>query len=619
MILRYYQEEMRYLHESGEQFAKSHPDEAKLLNVGSLTDRDPYVERLFEGFAFLTARIRERLDDELPEYTEGLLGLLWPHLLRPVPSLSVVEFRPTPGMVSKTTPLARGSELRSVEVGEEHTVCRFSTTQEVRLQPFQLLDAKLAWPNTESSSLTLRFRLAKGIDYGKLAPSPLRIYLHAEKPVASLMHLFLTRHVSRVRLRSADGGPETELVGQRWVVPGGFGSVLPHQFEQRVTGRVHHGSNGAVDNDARTAFLSDKSGGQDEALLPYSPHTFHGFRLLQEYLAFRQKFWFVDLLGLERLTAPPKMSGFDVELLFDRVYPESKPIRADNLRLFCTPVVNLFAQDANPLRVDHRASEHRVIADLRQPNSVEVYDVTRVSAEEDGTRQRHVYEPYLAFHRSELPRGRWFTTTQRTLVKGRPETFLTLGGADVEDLRPETLSLELRCTNGSLPHERLREGMVRKLGPGLPGIATTEILVQPTGTLRPPVHEHRALYWRLISHLSLGHRSLSSREGLADLLTLYNWTDDAANRRRIAGIRDVTWRAKEMIYRRACVRGAEVVIEIQDDHFADEGDICLFGLVLSHVFSAYATINSFVHLAIVLAPSGSRYEWQPRGGALSLL
>ena len=90
-MLRYYQDEMRYLHEAGEAFARAHPDEAALLNVGSVADRDPYVERLFEGFAFLTARIRERLDDELPQYTDGLLNLLWPHLLRPVPAVSVVE------------------------------------------------------------------------------------------------------------------------------------------------------------------------------------------------------------------------------------------------------------------------------------------------------------------------------------------------------------------------------------------------------------------------------------------------------------------------------------------------------------------------------------------------
>jgi type VI secretion system protein ImpG len=580
-VLRYYQEEMRYLHEAGEQFAKSHPDEGKLLSVGGLTDRDPYVERLFEGFAFLTARIRERLDDEMPQYTDGLLGLLWPHLLRPVPSLSVVEFRPTPGLVSTTTRIPRGSEVRSAPVGEENTVCRFVTTQDVRLQPLHLTDVKLAWPNSVSTTLTMSLRLDRGVDFAKLAASPLRIYVHADKAAASLMYLFLTRHVSRVRITpqgAAGGGTAIELPGQQWVVPAGF--------------------NG------------------DEGLLPYSPHTFHGFRLLQEYFAFRQKFWFVDLVGLERLPATPAMSGFEVELVFDRQFPEATPIKTENLRLFCSPVVNLFAHDAVPLHVDHRASEYRVITDLRHQKDVDVYDVKRVSAEQDGSRRRYDYAPYLATGR-DGPRERWFTTTRRT-VGGRPETFVTLGGVRADDLRPETISRELQCTNGGLPQERLREGMIRETGPDVPRVASLEMLVRPTASLRPPVNEHQSFYWRLMSHLSLAHRSVFSREGLVDLLTLYNWSDDAANRRRIAGIRDVKWQAKDVVSRRACVRGAEVVVEIQDDHFADEGDVCLFGAVLSHVFRSYATINSFVHLAIVLVPSQARYEWKPDRGALPL-
>jgi type VI secretion system protein ImpG len=310
------------------------------------------------------------------------------------------------------------------------------------------------------------------------------------------------------------------------------------------------------------------------------------------------------------------MSGFDVELLFDRSFPESTPIKTENLRLYCAPVVNLFVHDAVPLRADHRASEYRVIADLRHPNGIDVYDVNRVSAEQDGSRRRYDYAPYFAAGR-DGPRERWFTTTRRT-VGGRPETFVMLGGVRADELRPETLSLELQCTNGGLPQERLREGMIRETGPEVPRVASLEMLVRPTASLRPPANEHQGFYWRLVSHLSLAHRSVSSRDGLVDLLTLYNWSDDAANRRRIAGIRDVKWRSKEAVVRRACVRGAEVVVEIQDDAFADEGDVCLFGTVLSHVFRSYATINSFVHLAIVLAPSGVRYEWKPEHGALPL-
>ena len=65
-----------------------------MLNLDKPGARDPYVERLFEGFAFLMGRLREKLDDDLPELTEGLVSLLWPHYMRTIPSLAIVEFSP---------------------------------------------------------------------------------------------------------------------------------------------------------------------------------------------------------------------------------------------------------------------------------------------------------------------------------------------------------------------------------------------------------------------------------------------------------------------------------------------------------------------------------------------
>jgi type VI secretion system protein ImpG len=578
--LRYYQEEMRYLHEAGKEFAESHPEEAKLLNAGSVTDRDPYVERLFEGFAFLTARIRERLDDELPEYTHGLLNLLWPHLLRPIPALSIVEFKPIAGLVQQTTAISRGSEVCSAPVGEEQTVCRFTTTQAVQLQPFRLSDASLAWPSEGASTVTLRFNLDRGAVFSRLTPSPLRLYLHADPSVASLMHLFFTRHVSCVTLRAVDTGATHSLYGQQWISPGGLS--------------------------------------EDDALLPYSPNAFRGFRLLQEYLAFRQKFWFVDLLGLEHLPATEKTTEFEVEVAFDRAYPENRRFNAANLRLFCAPIVNLFSHDAEPMRVDHRASEYEVVPDVHRPRTVETYDVERVSGIDDHGGKRHEYQPYFAFERGPS-QPRWFTATQRYGAHGRSRAHLTFGGADVSSLHPETVSLALRCTNGTLPRELLHEKMINQPSPGFPRIATFENLTQPTTQLQPPAARHDELYWRLLTQLSLSNRTLATREGLADLLSLHDWTDGEANARRIAGIRRVTWTPKDIVKRRAPVRGGEVIVEVRDDHFSEEGDLALFGTVLSRVLAMYATLNSFVHLTFVAVPSGRRQTWTPESGEGRLL
>lgn len=63
LTLRYYEAEMRYLREAGKEFSRAHPDRAAMLNLDKTGARDPYVERLFEGFAFLMGRLREKLDE----------------------------------------------------------------------------------------------------------------------------------------------------------------------------------------------------------------------------------------------------------------------------------------------------------------------------------------------------------------------------------------------------------------------------------------------------------------------------------------------------------------------------------------------------------------------------
>ena len=589
MIRYYYEDELRYLYQAGKEFAKTHPDIARYLHIDSESkdDRDPYVERLFEGFAFLTGRIRERLDDELPELTESLCNMLWPHFLKPIPSLSVLEFRPRLGLVQQTTTFPMGTEVQSVPVGEDATVCRFRTTQEVRIHPMKLADASLSWPPGGTTLVTLRFALEKGIEYQKLQLNPLRLYFHAEDSVASMMHLFFSRNVSKV-VFSANGAKYT-MDGQHAVRPVGLG--------------------------------------MDEGLLAYSGHSFRGFRLLQEYLSFRRKFWFVDVFGFDRFVPPEKTSEFQVQVSFDKAFPEEKKFKTENIRLFCTPIANLFSTDAEPIRVDHLSSEYRIIPDIHRPKSSEVYSVDAVVGTEEGTGKQHPYSPFFSFKSGDEKEkaSRYFTTSTRIGPSDQYQTFISLEGSAIEDgnLPVETLSLEITCTNGSLPREKLQERTITYPAPDFPNIAAFENLTQPSLDLHPkgfesPRSNQREgnFLWRMVSHLSLNFMSIATLESLRNVLELYDWTGTDANRRRIAGLRNVSWAPKETIYRSAVIRGAEVTVEVQDGHFADEGDLCLFGLVLSEFFSMYSTINSFVHLTIITKPTERYYRWQPMKGNL---
>jgi type VI secretion system protein ImpG len=592
MIRKYYEDELRYLYQAGKEFAETHPDIARYLRIDaeSKDDRDPYVERLFEGFAFLTGRIRERLDDELPQVSESLCSMLWPHFLKPIPSFSILQFRPKPGLVQQTATFAPGTEVRSVPAGDTGTVCRFRTTQEVRVHPMSLENAQLHWLPDGTTHLTLRFVLEKGIDYRKLQLSPLRLHFHAEDSTSSIMHMFFCRHVDRVIFSAGD-------------------SVHEASGEEAV----------------RAAGLS-----ATEGLLPYSAHSFRGFRLLQEYLSFRRKFWFADLCGFDRFVPPDKCQEFQVKVCFSRGFPEQKKFTTENIRLYCTPIVNLFRTDAEPIRVDHTRSEYLIIPEIHHPKANEVYSVDSAVSTEEGTGRQHYYHSFYSFKsgKESGERPRYFSTSTRIGASDRYQTFISLEGfaLDEEVVPVETLSLGVNCTNGSLPREKLGEKTITQPRPDFPAIVSFENLTQPTldlhakgfETIRSSKREENFL-WRLISHLSLNFMSVCTTDSLRNVLELYDWTDSDANRRRISGIRNVSCSPKEMISRSAVVRGVEVTIEIQDGHFADEGDLCLFGLVLSEFYSLYATINSFVQLRIITKPSEHVYEWKPIKGSLSVV
>lgn len=571
MLRRYFDDEMRGLQEAGREFARAFPEQARHLHPESLTDRDPHVERLFEGFALLVGRVRERLDDELPEYTEGLCRLLYPHYLRPIPALTVMEFAPRPGLLQVTEVLEEGFEVRSNAVGDERTTCRFVTAAPVRLQPMRLADVRVAWPTPATSVLTLKLELERGVEWTKLQLDPLRLYFGIDPAVATPLRLFLARHVAGVAVR--------------------------------VDSSAHELPEGAV----RVA------GTQGGGILPFGPPSFPGFRLLQEYFSFRQGLAFADVVGLDGLGLPAAARALEVDIRFTRALPHEVPITTEQIRLFCAPAINLFAENAEPVRAEYRQSDYQVRADSQRPRSVEVYDIVGVEGIEESGR-RHAYAP---FHSFSWPSGRFFEEVTRAGPDGRRQTFVAVGGEG--DAGPTTLSIAIRCTNGDLPHDALPEGALSKPAPGASNMASFKNLSRPTRALRPPLDTGEGFLWRLLAYLAMNRASIATPPALGALLSLHDWSGEPANARRVQSLRSVAWRPAEALHRGGIVRGAEVAVDVEDDAWVDEGDLHLFGTVLSAVLADYATINSFVYLTLTARPSGRSFRWTPRTGTQPLL
>lgn len=101
------------------------------------------VARLVESIAFLNARIRHKLDDDFPEIAEAMLNVLYPHYLRPVPSMAVVQctVNPTKGGLTGGYTVPRGTTIESEPIDGEP--CRFRTAYPLVLWPIRMADARL--------------------------------------------------------------------------------------------------------------------------------------------------------------------------------------------------------------------------------------------------------------------------------------------------------------------------------------------------------------------------------------------------------------------------------------------------------------------------------------------
>jgi len=577
MIEKYYEEELRYLLDSGRQFAKAHPDRARFLNIDALGDRDPYVERLFEGFAFLVARIRERLDDSFPELIQGLISLLWPALLREIPSLAIVEFKTRKGLLQETRTIEKGNELLTNPVGPESVVCKFTTTADVRMNPVSLVRLDRATDTRGRETVTFHFQLDPGVNWQKLSLSPLRLFLYAEQPTAMTIHRFMTTGVVRAEISIENGRSVHEVPAEEATAPGGFGD--------------------------------------NESLLPHDPRAFKGYALLIDYFVYPEKFLFVDLLGFDRVPFQKEpVKNFSYSLTFSCGFPHNRPFGAESFRLNCSPAVNLFKQDLEPVALTGTQTEYRVIGDSGYPGSVEVHGIQSVTGIDRETGERYPYQPFHSFDTLGARAMRTYATHYRTVTGGRRAVFLSVGGSQLtgDAVREESLSLEGWCTNGIIPREEIREGGISKPGSGFPDYIMFSNITRPAMPFPPP--EVDDYLWAFLSHLGSNYLTLSSAETLKAFLRVYDWSRSESRKRRIEAISEVRSRPVEAMAAGSVVRGIEFTVTVADAEFSDSEDLHLFGMVLKEFLSHYVTINSFLKLTFVLKPSGGRMEWDTLKG-----
>lgn len=602
-LLPYYDRELNALRRLTAEFAAAHPKIAGRLRLTADAVDDPHVARLLEGVAFLAARVHHRLDDEFPELTDALLAVLYPHYLAPFPSAAITQFVPQPDLATALQ-LPEHIALDTEPVHGE--TCRFRTAWPVTLWPIEIESVRLsglplaapANPLAPRAVAVLRITLkctsADG-NFTKLGVDRLRFFLRGAPNLTFPLYELLCAHAVSVAYADSATDPAPVILPADAIEPVGF---TP-----------------------------------EEALLPWPARSFAGFRLLSEYFAFPEKFLFIDFDRLDAKTLLSGGSRLEIFVYLDRTVSEmERSVNADVLALGCTPIVNLFSQRCEPIQLTHMDTEYRVVPDSRRPATTEVWQIEKVrETHSDGSSR-----PWRPFYRlthsdpdADLA-GAFYYPVRRP-------TAAPLAGSEVyiaphdPDFDPDAttggiLSIDAVCLNRDLPADLPFGGghpELRFVEPTA-GVTRVNCLTAPTQPLRPPLREQR--FWRLVSHLSLGHLSVvggeEAAEALREVLRLYDMHNSAETRAAIdalIGVSSKPGTARAPGGKGAFCRGLDVTLEFEPGTWETSG-LYLMASVLDRFLALHATVNSFVRTrAMLKGRTGRGRVWPARAGMRVLL
>jgi type VI secretion system protein ImpG len=609
-LLLYYERELTFLRQMGVEFADKYPKIASRLSLEPDKCEDPHVERLLEAFAFLAARVHLKIDDEFPEITEALLSIIYPHFIRPMPSMTIADFRVNPeqGQIGGGLKIPRGSMLSSRPVGG--VPCKFRTCYDTYVWPLSVVAAEWKTPDRlqpaikapeAAAALRVELKCWPDITFEKLHPNPLRFFLNGESGLIHTLYELLCSRCTQILVRDPTPGSRVRTV------------------------------------ELRPDALRPVGFAEDEGMLPYPRRSFTGYRLLHEYFTFPEKFFFLDLTGLEAALA----SGFKdrAELIFliapfelaDRRQALELGVTEKTFQTACAPVVNLFQQTAEPILLTQRRFDYPIVPDIRRPNATEIFSVDEVVSVRPDTQEPVRFEPFYSFrHGLSGGRGQVFWMASRRASGRRDddgtEMFLSLVDLEQRPVAPDvdSLTVRLTSTNRDLP-SRLPFGVESgdfELESGAP-VHSIMALRKPTPALRPPTG--KSSLWRLVSHLSLNYLSLvaEGREALQEILKLYNFTNSSYSVKQIEGITDLKSRPQfaRIISENGITfaRGTRVDLELDEENFVG-GGAYLFASVIEHFLGLYVTLASFSQLS---ASTRQRKEvlklWPPRAGSRILL
>src|SRR5690554_6614022 len=607
-LLPHYERELAFLRRYGREFAERYPKIAGRLLLSADGSQDPHVERLIESFALLSARVSKKLEDDYPEFTDALLEVMYPHYLRPFPSCSIARFDMGPAAAKLGAPvrIARGTQLQSRPV--KGVNCRFRTAYDVDLLPLAVAhaeyravaDAPMATTLPAGSGARVSIGvelLSDQVSFDGLGVDALRLFVNGEPSFCAALRDALGLRV-RAAYVEADGDGRWRPQAEEPLTPVGFD--------------------------------------EEESLVDFPARSHPAYRLLTELFAFPEKFGFSDLALAPVAAGASRRFTLHLVLCATRADESAgrllEGMGPDNLLLGCTPVVNLFAQHGEPIRVTHRAATYPVVADARRAFAYEVHSIDSVRRIRQTPQGEQVQEfrPFYSLRHGEDPDRSghyWLARRDELVARQSPgyETELSFVDLDFNPVVPGTdvVGVELTCSNRDLP---------TRLAYGVPGgdlvieggspARSIELLRKPSPSLR--FARGRSAHWRLISHLSLNHLSLTQAglPALKEMLRLYDLSSNSVSSQQIDGIvgmeHSPTTAWLSGAHFGSVVRGIEISMTIDEAAFVGTG-VAAFAQVMDRFFGLYVHANSFTRLVLLSSHNGEvLVQCDPRSGESTL-
>lgn len=608
-LLPFYERESRELAILLREFGERYPHLAGTLGIVDGACEDPSVQRIVESVVMLGARILRQLEDSYPQFTESLLHVNYPHFVRPFPSTSIAAFaysREHAETMNVLSTVAAGTIMKAN--AQDGVTCQFRSVYPVSLAPVILshvaFEPVFKYPPhiRPITAAVMRIDIecvCPNLTLGNLNLRSLRVFIDGEPSLRATLRDILFMNTVRAYVEVPRHLPMKALE-EIPITPVGFA--------------------------------------EEDAMLPCTSADRPGYRLFAELFAAPEKFNFFDI-DLEALVRHLPSGGQRISLFLaiDGIAAESdtarivEPLSNRNLRLACTPVVNLFDSAASPIDLTCTRTEYPLLANAEHPAAHDIFSVDSVRIVRDSSTGSVVsdFHPYYSMRHGVAGgrKGNYFAIRRDELqARTNPgrETMISLVDIDLNPLAMEsvTASVELTCTNRDLP-ALLRVGApsgdlkVEQVGARFP----IHLLRKPSPSYRYPAGAH----WRLIAQLSLNHRSLVQEdlEAFTEMLALHDLPQSPATQRQIRGIVGIAHRpARAWLKDKhggARVHGTEVIITLDETAYVGSG-LHAFIACLDHFLALYTHLNTFTQLTVLAMANGQELmRCKPRCGNATLV